>query len=67
MISGEAQSESALRFGEIYREYQRRLRALEALGRSLCSLDSVAEVRFLVDGAFSPFYGAVDVSVAYTD
>ena len=41
--------------------------ALDALGRSLCSLDGVAEVRFLVDGAFSPLYGTVDVSAAYTD
>lgn len=41
--------------------------ALDALGRSLCSLDSVAEVRFLVDGAFGALYGTVDVSAAYTD
>lgn len=41
--------------------------ALEALGRSLCGLETVAEVRFLVDGAFSPVYGTVDISAAYTE
>ena len=41
--------------------------ALNALGRSLCALESVQEVRFLVDGAFSATYGTVDVSAAYTE
>ena len=36
--------------------------ALEALARSLCSLDAVAETRFLVDGEFAAFYGPVDIS-----
>ena len=40
---------------------------LEALGRSLCGLDTVAEVRFLVDGAFGQMYGPVDVSAAYIE
>jgi len=41
--------------------------ALEALGRSLCGLETVEDVRFLVDGAFAQFYGTVDVSEAYTE
>lgn len=41
--------------------------ALEALSRSLCGLDTVEEVRFLVDGTFNQFYGTVDVSTAYTE
>lgn len=41
--------------------------ALEALGRSLCGLDTVGDVRFLVDGAFAAQYGTVDVSAAYTE
>ena len=40
--------------------------ALDALGRSLCELDTVEDVRFLVDGAFAAQYGTVDVSAAYT-
>ena len=39
---------------------------LQALGRSLCSLEAVEEVRFLVDGEFEKYYGAVDVSEPYT-
>lgn len=39
---------------------------LEALGRSLCGLDTVEEVRFLVDGAFGQLYGPVDISAVYT-
>ena len=56
---------SALLSGEVSEESLRL--ALDALGRSLCSLDSVSEVRFLVDGAFGALYGTVDVSAAYTD
>lgn len=41
--------------------------ALEALGRSLCGLETVREVRFLVDGTFGQVYGTVDVSEAYTE
>lgn len=40
--------------------------ALQALSQSLCRLDSVTEVRFLVDGTFSGHYGSIDVSAAYT-
>lgn len=40
--------------------------ALRALAGSLCSLDTVSEVRFLVDGEFAERYGAVDVSKPYT-
>lgn len=39
--------------------------ALRALARSLCSLDTVSEVRFLVDGEFAERYGAADVSRPY--
>lgn len=39
---------------------------LEALGRSLCGLDTVEEVRFLVDGTFGQMYGPVDISNVYT-
>ena len=34
--------------------------ALDSLSRSLCSLDAVSEVRFLVDGEFEERYGGVD-------
>lgn len=40
--------------------------AVRALASSLCSLDTVAEVRFLVDGEFAEVYGNVDVSAPYT-
>lgn len=40
--------------------------ALGALSRSLCSLDAVSEVRFLVDGEFEERYGDVDISEPYT-
>lgn len=40
--------------------------ALRALADALCSLDTVAEVRFLVDGEFAESYGNVDVSRPYT-
>ena len=36
--------------------------AVEALARSLCALDTVSEVQFLVDGEFMDSYGTVDVS-----
>ena len=39
--------------------------ALEALARSLSSLESVDEVRFLVDGEFAASYGSVDISDPY--
>ena len=39
--------------------------ALEALARSLCGLDTVDEMRFLVDGEFAAYYGGVDVSQPY--
>lgn len=35
---------------------------LLSLARSLCSLDAVEEVRFLVDGEFADRYGGVDIS-----
>lgn len=40
--------------------------ALEALARSLCSLDTVEEVRFLVDGDFATEYGGADIRAPYT-
>ena len=39
--------------------------AVASLARSLCSLESVGEVRFLVDGEFARLYGAVDISEPY--
>lgn len=39
---------------------------LQSLGDSLCSLESVTEVRFLVDGEFSQTYGSVDISESHT-
>ena len=38
--------------------------SLQALGRSLCSLDGVEEVRFLIDGEFSRNLEPVDGLVA---
>mgnify|MGYP000367491579 FL=1 len=38
---------------------------LEALARSLCSLDTVDEVRFLVDGDFAEEYGGVSIADPY--
>lgn len=40
--------------------------ALRSLSQSLCSLEAVSEVRFLVDGEFEERYGSVDVSEPYT-
>ena len=39
--------------------------AVSSLARSLCSLGSVGEVWFLVDGEFARLYGAVDISEPY--
>ena len=39
---------------------------LQSLGLSLCSLDVVDEVRFLVDGEFAPKYGTADIQDAFT-
>lgn len=41
--------------------------AIDALQRSLCSLESVEEVRFLVDGEYARSYGAVKIEEAYTE
>lgn len=40
---------------------------LESLERSLCGLDTVEEVRFLVDGTFGQMYGSVDLGTVYTE
>ena len=40
--------------------------AVQALEKSLCSLDTVMETRFLVDGEFSRYYGSIDVQGLYT-
>lgn len=40
--------------------------AIEALGHSLCSLETVEETRFLVDGEFVRDYGSIDISEPYT-
>ena len=39
--------------------------AVFSLARSLCSLGTVGEVRFLVDGEFGRWYGSVDISEPY--
>ncbi len=39
--------------------------AIRAITQSLRSLDSVEEIRFLVDGVFAKTYGTVDISGAY--
>lgn len=41
-------------------------KALTAVGKSLCSLGSVSEARFLVDGEFARQYGSVNVEEPYT-
>lgn len=41
--------------------------AIDSLQRSLCSLESVKEVRFLVDGEFARSYGAVNIEEPYTE
>lgn len=38
---------------------------IDALGKALCSLDSVTEVRFLVDGEYSPYYGSTPITGFY--
>lgn len=40
---------------------------VRALGRSLCSLEAVAEVRFLVDGEFAQSYGSVNIEEPFVD
>ncbi len=40
---------------------------IEALGHALCSLETVEETRFLVDGEFVRDYGPVDISEPYID
>lgn len=39
--------------------------ALRALAKALCSLESVGEVRYLVDGEFADYYGSVNVARPY--
>ena len=39
--------------------------ALRALARALCSLESVGEVRYLVDGEFADYYGSANVARPY--
>lgn len=41
--------------------------ALEALSKALCSLDTVAETRFLVDGEYANYYGGVYIAKPYTE
>lgn len=41
--------------------------AIQALGRSLCSLETVDETRFLVDGEFAELYGSVNIAEPFTD
>lgn len=40
---------------------------IDALGRALCSLDSVAETRFLVDGEYSAYYGFTYITGVHTE
>lgn len=40
--------------------------AIQALGRSLCSLEAVGETRFLVDGEFASRYGSVSIAEPFT-
>lgn len=39
---------------------------IDALGKALCSLESVAEVRFLVDGEYSAYYGFKYITGVHT-
>lgn len=41
--------------------------AIQALGRSLCSLEAVGETRFLVDGEFAAYYGPVSIAEPFTE
>ena len=41
--------------------------ALEAVGRTLCSLETVTETRFLVDGEYADSYGGVPIAKPYTE
>lgn len=40
---------------------------LNALGKALCSLESVSETRFLVDGEYADYYGSAYIARAYTE
>ena len=40
---------------------------LESIGSSICSLDAVEEVRYLVDGTEARWYGPVNISEPYTE
>lgn len=40
--------------------------AIQAIGRSMCSLEGVEEVQFLVDGEFATHYGTVNIEEPYT-
>ena len=52
--------------GAMLTDEQALLPAVEALVRSLCSLESVEEVQFLVDGEFAKHYGPIPVEGPYT-
>lgn len=41
--------------------------ALDAIARSLCALESVDEVQFLVDGEFTGIYGTASVAAPYRE
>ena len=41
--------------------------AIQAIAKSMCSLEGVEEVQFLVDGEFATHYGAVDIEEPYTN
>lgn len=41
--------------------------ALEALSKALCSLDTVTETRFLVDGEYANYYGSAYIARSYTE
>ena len=56
---------SALLEGEPELESGAVEKALNAIGKSMCSLGSVTETRFLVDGEFAVTYGGVDISKPY--
>lgn len=40
---------------------------IDALGMALCSLDTVTEVRFLVDGEYSDYYGSAYITGVHTE
>jgi len=41
--------------------------AVQAIAKSMCSLESVEEVQFLVDGEFATYYGPVEIEEPYTN